>query len=258
MSEEWGAPGGAGGADSKPFDRNALAASLADALKDVSAYGEEEVAPAAPAPTPGPARVPNPFGRPNTPVGSVAAATPGSLPSTPSAAPRTGPSILSGGISAGLSGGGGLGGSTVSAFRSPEGGGMGLGAPLGATGLTPRPLGPLGGGSAHEPPEPAATITLKRNQRAPEGDSPPSAVTPAAPAPTPTPSRPVMPMAGWTAADDDILPNPGTGRRRARRAKPGKEAKAGKTSKAVDGARTVEAEAKTVPGDAKRKRFRLR
>jgi hypothetical protein len=259
MSEEWGAPEGANGTNNKPFDRNALAASLADVLKDVSAYGDGEAPPPAPAPAraplpgPGAAKVPNPFGRPNAPI----APAPAPLASPPSVAPRTGPSILSGGISSGPSGMGGLGGSTVSAFRSPEGGGIGLGASgggTGATGFAPRPLGPLGGMSTPEPREPAATITLKRNRPEPESGPVPAAA--AAPVAAPAPPRPVVPMAGWTAADDDILPHPGTGRRRTKGSKAAKVEKS--RSKAAKTSKVAEAGSAAAPGQVKQKRFRLK
>lgn len=231
MSDQWGAPDGGSGGTFKPFDRQALEASLADALKDASEA--DEVAGAASGPAPedarrpepaapaastgsapaGPVRAPNPFGRPNAPVGSGPASAPAPLPSTAAVAPRTGPSILSGGIS-GLSPGGGLGAS-VSGFRPPDGGGYGLSnGGLGSAGLGPRPLGPLGGVSAEEPPEPAATIALRRPNR-------PDA--PAEPAPEPAPAartgaaaQPALPMAGWMPADDDILPRAANGRRQAK------------------------------------------
>src|SRR5438270_10541784 len=139
MAEAWDAPGqGASGGSFRPFDREALHATLADALKDAEAvdHPDEEGSPApaaaapvpAPqAPPPGPAadgmtprppapKAPNPFGRTG---GPAAAPPPPSAPAPsgprPVPTPRTGPSILAGGISNGLSpmspGTGGVGGS---------------------------------------------------------------------------------------------------------------------------------------------------
>jgi hypothetical protein len=204
----------------RPFDRQALHASLADALKDVEladaaepaavpAPAAQPAAPAAPAADAGASKVPNPFGRPGASAGgAIPAPAPAPMPSAPAApAPRTGPSILAGGISAGVSpmSASGLGGG-VSGFRAPDGGyGLGGGSPLSGTGLGPRPLGPLGGTApADEVAEPAPTIQLRRPTRPAPVVEP---VVEAVPAPAaPTPARPSVPLAGWMPSDDDILP----------------------------------------------------
>lgn len=245
MAEAWEPPGdGGNGGSFRPFDRQALEATLADALRDAevadqqAAAGDTEaasapVAPAAPqaapqaaaaaapaAPPAGPAAPPvpappklNPFGgRPaagGAPVPSGAA--PASGPAAP--APRTGPSILSGGVSGAISRmtPGGSGGGTISGLRPPGGGSLGGG--LGA----PRPLpgmGALGSTSQtiDEPAEAAATISLRRPTR-PEPVPEPQAE--AAP-PPPVPARSSMPVAAWMPTDDDILPR-SQGKRKGRK-----------------------------------------
>lgn len=260
-------PGGPGSGSFRPFDRQALQDTLADALKDadapfsgdVPAAGAAVAAPptitpqaaaaagptAAPAPTAGPsptaAPAPklNPFGR-TGPVGGPAspgparitpAATgptpinpgparavpvPGAASAGPGAgAPRTGPSILSGGLANALSPlnptPGGLGGGSISGLRAPGS----AGGPAGpAQGLGPRPLpgiSGLGAGSVIDEPVEEATIALRRP--APPEPVRESAPEPAAPA---APPRPSVPVAAWLPSDDDILPR-GTHKRKGRR-----------------------------------------
>ncbi|HET6964717.1 MAG TPA: hypothetical protein VFH58_08075 [Acidimicrobiales bacterium] len=230
MAEAWEPPGdGGSGGSFRPFDRQALEATLADALRDAevadqqaaagdpdasSAPATPPAATAAPAAPPAPAAAPgappvaappklNPFG--GRPAASGAPVPSGAAPSSGPAAPgpRTGPSILSGGVSGAISrmAPGGSGGGTISGLRPPGGGS--LGGSLGA----PRPLpgmGALGSTSQtiDEPVEAAATISLRRPTRAEPVPEPQAEAAP----PPPAPTRSSVPVAAWMPGDDDILP----------------------------------------------------
>jgi hypothetical protein len=221
------------GGQFRPFDRQALQATLADALKDAEEadhpplaadeQGVPQAAPAETAPptTPGGAPKPNPFGRPNAAAGGAAPApsarrgipgvpAPTAAPSPTTAANpsvRTGPSILSGGISAGLSPmasslgapGGGLGGTSIAGLRPPNGG------PLASPGLG----GGLGLGGVHAEPEEAAstaTIPMRRPGRPAAAPVPAPETRGQVAAAAAQPARPSAPLAGWLPSDDDILP----------------------------------------------------
>jgi hypothetical protein len=227
----------------RPFDRRALEATLADALKDTGHRPGDEGEPADDGST---ARPRNPFVRAGSPPGpgATSAPPPGAAPGgAPPLAPpaRTDPSLLTRGISAAISSGAGR---SVSGFRAPGDPGTG-----GIGGLGVRPLGPLNPSPNREPPEPPPTIPLRRPARpggAPNGaKAPPELRPPGSPtsgvgldppaadhlavppgteaaAPQDRQARPdagahpSAPVAAWTAGDDDILPH-GASRRRSSR-----------------------------------------
>ncbi|HMC41227.1 MAG TPA: hypothetical protein VKI19_16305, partial [Acidimicrobiales bacterium] len=161
----------------------------------------------------------NPFGRTG---GPAAAPPPPSAPAPsgprPVPTPRTGPSILAGGISNGLSpmspGTGGVGGS-VSGLRPPPAN-PGLAGGLGARPL-PGVSGMAGVSSNLDEPVEEATIQLRRPTRRGPADPPTAEVQPAPPPPAPAaPARPAVPLAAWNPSDDDILPR-GPMKRKGRR-----------------------------------------
>jgi hypothetical protein len=233
----------AGDASNRPFDRQALQATLADALRDAE-LSDDGSAPAAPpqaaptspappappaaaAPPAAPPLVPAPMPAPPVPAPPAAAPAPsgpkvnpfGPKPApapgaagAPAPGPRTGPSILSGGISNAISqmtSPTGLGGNSVNALR-----------PGSLSGGGPRPLpgisGLTGGAAAKVDSEPTeeATIQLRRPTR-PEPEKDAAAPSPTAPA---APVRPSVSIAAWMPSDDDILPR-STMKRKGRKGK---------------------------------------
>lgn len=205
----------------RPFDRHALQATLADALKDASDNPPDDAdhpnppaAPPATADASGSGQAANPFGRPNLPPPPAAPApSAATVPSTPPT--RSGPKILSGGLGRAISplsggpAGAGLGG-PVSGLRPPASSGSLLGSALSG----------LGGRSA-EPAEETPTIALRRRHRqdtpAEQNDHREAPAPAAAPAP-PAHARSSAPLAGWLPTDDDIVPG-GALRRKGRRGK---------------------------------------
>ena len=252
MAEAWEPPAGDSGATNRPFDRQALQATLADALRDAElSDGGDDGAPAPQAPPVAPpaaaappAAPPAPGPQPPVPAPPAAAAPPVPAPSgpkvnpfapkpapvpgpapagapapgaapRPAPGPRTGPSILSGGIS-----------NAISQMTAPTGslGGTSINAlrppasPLGGGGPRPLPgISGLSGGAAaktEDEPTEEATIQLRRPSR-PEPEKDSAAPAPAAPA---APVRPSVVVAAWMPSDDDILPR-STMKRKGRRGK---------------------------------------
>ena len=211
MAEQWTPPEeGKAEQPFRAFSRQALEATLAEALRDVERSGESAEADESQrvdAEKP-PVRRANPFGRPVTPE--------------PAAAPRpvSGINNLVNGTLAGrpaaVSGEPGV--SRLSAPGSTPGGGAALGS------LRPPGLSDLSGGrtvsgysqAPTEEPSPQATIALRRPSR-PEPQHAAAAHAPAPesaapPAPHPTP-KPMTPIAAWSPSDDDILPKGAVKRR---------------------------------------------
>ena len=224
-------PAGQGEGDEpfKPFDRQALEATLADALRDAEGA---TAAGAAEAAAPDPARRPRSRPRPRPQAGSPDPAVPDApraggdnAAGDPRPVPR--PTLLGSGLTgpAGL-----LGGSTLGATPRPAaqpGAGPAplavpprpLAAPGGlappgklVSGLSPAPAGfaPTADGPAAEQP----TIPIRRPKRA--EPAAPAASAQAPPAPAPAPPRPAVAVAAWSPSDDDILPR-AAARRRGRR-----------------------------------------
>jgi hypothetical protein len=231
MADPWTTQDGA--RPPKPFDRRALQATLADAVRtadpDVEAPDGAALPAAAlgaprPAASPGSttntfspgstdssagaARLPSTGGAPVPPSLPVDAVQPRSAPprsvnpfGKPPAAPAETGSLL----------GGGLGGSV----RPPAGGGS-LGAPGGLGGL--RPSGSDAGSINLNPtvstPTDRPVIPLRRPTPRP-ADQPADAASPAATpaAPPPAPRSNNITIEGWNPTDDDILPRGGAKRK---------------------------------------------
>lgn len=247
MAEAWQPPsGGEDGQPFRPFDREALQATLADALKQADAADMADQDSAAPGAAgadeapgrPTPLRPPMPFGRPTASSDPLSGAAqvpppgPGPVPGGPAPRPagvtppaRTGPSILSGGISAMASSAsaGGVGSGTISPLRPPSGGGLsspGMGGGLSSPGLSSPGLGGLGSSGLGSPTidpqaaESTPTIPIRRPNRseppAPEVRSEEVQAAPAAP----PPPRPTVTLVAWNPSDDDILPRSMAKRRR--------------------------------------------
>ena len=224
MADPRTSPDGGEGKDQvRPFDRHALQATLADALRltgegdhpageadrkpDVASAGS----PSEEAPAPSPTTRVNPFTRAATseaarperapsPLSGLGRPVSPTAPSDPASPPRPAPRIL---------GGGTLGGSGLGSGSLPSGGGLGipgLGGDRNSSPLTPtvteRPTIPL------RRPKPAEE---KPAQAAEEVTPPPA---PAAP----PQSRMAAPIPAWSPTDDDILPT-GAARRRGFRLK---------------------------------------
>lgn len=230
MADPWMTQDGA--RPPKPFDRRALQATLADAVRTTDPDVE---APAPDAATAVPAAslgAPRPAASPGSAVNTF---SPGSADSSVSADPAASAAPVPAGLpvdsvqprsapprsvnpfgkptppaESGSLLGGGLGGSV----RPPTGGG--LGAPPGLTGL--RPPGSDSGSvnlnpSASTPTE-RATIPLRRPTPRPVDQ--PSDATPApaaAPAGPPPAPRNSITIEGWNPTDDDILPRGGAKRK---------------------------------------------
>lgn len=240
MAQPWTSPAVPGEGDQpvKAFDRQALEATLADALRDAEG-GTVEPDDGGPAPTPVPAAA----GRPAPAIRPPAAVRPPAVPGLspaghppaggPHPAPR--PTLLGSGLSGpgGPLGGGTLGssplappGSGPAPLRRPDGAAptpVAAPRPLTApgqlvSGLAPAPpgLAPTGGTAPAEQP----TIPIRRPKR-PEPAAAPAATAPAAPTPAPPipagPPRPAAPTMAWSASDDDILPGRAAKRRGRRR-----------------------------------------
>jgi hypothetical protein len=207
----------------KPFDRRALQATLADAVRttdsDVEgspdAAAAASAAPLAPQPAAAPASTVNTFSPGSADASGVQA--PAGLP-VDSVQPRSAPprsvNPFGKGQAPAESGsllGGGLGGGTRPAA------GASLGAPAGLTGL--RPPGSDAGSINLNPtvatPVDRPVIPLRRPT--PRPTDTPSDATAQAPAATPAGPPPVprnsVTIEGWNPTDDDILPRGGAKRK---------------------------------------------
>jgi len=234
MADQMTTPSSEDGAASptRPFDRQALQATLADAVRIAAADGDVEEAPArkplagpspqdaigtVPAPPDGkprhPAsRGPNPFSRPGQTSATPAA------PAAP-APVRPSPSLLGGGAPTGV--GTGQGGA-LNSLTTAGTGGMG-----GLRSTTPDNLGPINFSGDSRPsgdlnagrsvsglaPTPVDRPTIPLRRRAPAETShsarSPETAAPAAPAPTSPAAhqlRSAVPVEAWMPGDDDILP----------------------------------------------------
>jgi hypothetical protein len=231
MAEAWSRPDDDGSKDGgtppRPFDRQALQATLADAVRNVADADTMDTPPNKPlrgpgstspvvsepvpeerqpvlAPRPQPARSVNPFSRGGSAPDAAAPA-----PAVAAPAPKRPASLLGGGTPSSVASnqGSGLGSSSGLGASGLSGGGLASPVPAGSGGLrSPGGLGPmnfsgdnrvtgdLGGGrsaSALAPVEAdQPTIPLRRRQ----------------PAQAPAPARPTVSIEGWTPTDDDILP----------------------------------------------------
>jgi hypothetical protein len=211
----------------KPFDRRALQATLADAVRtqDDVEVGDRAAPAAAPVSAPRPAASPGSTVNSFSPGSADPAGAPatGGLPvdslqprSTPprsvnpfgkAPAPAESGSLLGGGLGGG---GGGLSGGT----RPPA---ASLGAPTGLSGLRPpgSEAGSINLNPAVSTPTDRPTIPLRRPaprpaEAAPEAAAAAPAATPAGPPPVP---RNSITIEGWSPTDDDILP-PGGAKRK--------------------------------------------
>jgi hypothetical protein len=216
----------------RPFDRQALQATLADAVRIAAADSDPGDAPpgkplrspspqdligTGPAasdgrPRPAAPRPPNPFSRPVAAPPAPAAAAP-AVP-TPV---RPAPSMLGGGTPTGVGTGQGGGINSLTSAGPPGMGGLRSTSPdnLGPINFSGdnRPPGELNGGrtvSGLAPtPTDGPTIPLRRRQPA---ETSHSAKTTEAQAPTPAPApashpiRSAAPIDAWMPGDDDILP----------------------------------------------------
>lgn len=236
MPQQLTPPGGQGEGEEpfKPFDRQALEATLADALRDA----ESATAPG-PTDSQAPDTARRDRSRPRPQVGDPAArrsdgpraepAIAGGQMAAASPQPAPRPTLLGSGLTgpAGLLGGSTLGASTRPA-AAPGPGASPLAVPsrpLAApgplaspgkliSGLSPAPAGyaPTADSPAVEQP----TIPIRRPKRS----EPSAPAAPAPPAPMPTPAaqpRPAITIAAWSPSDDDILPRSGSKRRARRR-----------------------------------------
>lgn len=204
MAEQWTPPEeGQAEQPFRAFSRQALEATLAEALRDVESTGASVDADGDIRMEPDPAQVrrANPFGRPVAPE----------QPATPR--PVAGLDNLVNGTLAGrpapASGDG-----AAPRLPAPGMSGAGLGS------LRPPGLSDLSGSRAvsgysqapQEPPAPQATIALRRPTKVepqPQAAAPEPAPQPA---PHPTP-KPMTPIAAWSPSDDDILPKGAVKRR---------------------------------------------
>jgi hypothetical protein len=222
-----------GGAPTRPFDRQALQATLADAVRIATTDSDSDEAPtpkpvrtpspqdaigSGPAPVDGRPRPPTP--RPPNPFGRTAPAAPAPAAAPAAPAPvRPSPSLLGGGTPTGV--GTGQGGSSLNPLTAPSSGGLG-----GLRSTTPDNLGPINFSGDRPPgdlnagrtvsglaptPTNGPTIPLRRRAAAETSHSARSteAAAPTAPAPAPQaahPARTLVPVDAWMPGDDDILP----------------------------------------------------
>ncbi len=224
------------GPNPRPFDRQALQATLADAVRIAASDSDPEEAPqskpprspspqdlmgSGPAaangrPRPAAPRAPNPFSRP--PAAPAAAAPAAPVVPTPV---RPSPSMLGGGTPTGVGTGQGGG---IGSLTTPATGGLG-----GLRSTTPDNLGPINFSGDNRPPgdlnagrtvsglaptpTPTDRPTIPLRRRLPAETSHSARTTdanaPATPAPTPPvahTARTAPPIDAWMPGDDDILP----------------------------------------------------